>query len=67
MIYLISVCVWEHIPASVLRTLASACALNFCWILNISGSDKVKEKWKKKFGLIPLLMNVTIPDTHGIR
>ncbi len=41
-----------------------ACVLNFWWILNISGSDKAKEK-EKKIGLIPLVMNVTIPDTHG--
>ncbi len=47
MIYLISMCVWECMPESVLRTPASDCALNFWWILNISGSDKVKEKEKK--------------------
>jgi hypothetical protein len=64
MIYLISMCVWERMLASVFRSPASACALNFWWILNISGSDKVKEK-EKKIGLIPLLINVTIPDTHG--
>ncbi len=32
---------------SVLRAPASACALKFWRILNISGSDKVKEKEKK--------------------
>ncbi len=46
-IYLISMCVWECTPASMLHTLASACALNFWWILNISGSDKVKKRRKK--------------------
>ncbi len=58
------VCVWERKLASVLRTPASACALKFLWILNMSGSNKAKEK-EKKIVLIPLVMNVTIPDTHG--
>ncbi len=45
--YLNSMCVWKRMPANVLRAPASACALNFWWILNVSGSDKLKEKEKK--------------------
>ncbi len=50
MIYLINMCVWERKPASVLRTPASVfcvLALNFWWILNISGPNKMSKKRKK--------------------
>ncbi len=65
MIFLISMCVWERTPASVLRAPASACALNSWWILNISGSDKVKEKEKKISVWYHCLRTSQSLDTHG--
>ncbi len=55
-------CVWENTRRQVFFR---ACALNFLWILNISGSNKESKKRKKISGSIFFGMKATIPGTHG--